>query len=192
MSVFRKRKCFRRKRTQQGSSFLELLIAVSIFVVIMVATVDIFAKMASAKAEFDRVRASHEKAQIAIETLGKSIRSGVVISPITQGENPSIRIYDYSQGVCMLYAFDNSTHTLSRSMRVLDRNQCTGFTIFLPSSTDTLVSEGIQGQFFVIPSKEATDTTGLVQVRARLFDPNDPSDFHQTRIQTTVSLRNSE
>jgi len=179
---------FPKRKGNRGASLLEMVVAISIFTLVMVTTVELFARMVSTKVEFDRIRESHEKAQIAIDSLSKSIRSGVVVDPTSDETVSSIRIYDYSQGMCIEYAFAGEGGALNRSSASIDRADCDA-TAALDSS-QAITSKNVTGEFDVILPDESSNEQGRVTIALVLDIPGSETDG--TRIQTSVSMRNVE
>jgi type II secretory pathway pseudopilin PulG len=182
-NFFSKRKFFFRKNANKGFSFLEALISIAVFTIIMIATVEVFSSMIQTKAEADRMRESHQKAQVAIETITKSIRSGVVVSPTTgYASQNTIRIYDFSQSQCIEYNFSGTVlQKQIVGMDVEDRNDCATATL---GGAQIMVDATVRGIFDIFWDEEYVTITLL------LVPQNQEAFSNQTRVQTTVSMRN--
>ncbi|QQS60896.1 MAG: type II secretion system protein [Candidatus Moraniibacteriota bacterium] len=192
---FRKKESFR-----SGMSMLEIVVTMAVFSIIMVSTVDIFANMTQTRMKFDKIRKNHENAQIALDSLAKSVRSGTLVNIITGGggDASAIRIYDYSQKLCVEYMLDNGADkSFKMKRKTSERDECKVDTNL--GSAITLVSDVTIGRFDVgpdtvsgggssPPANYSNYTTLFVRIRMIL-----PSyDAQNTRIQTAVSMRNME
>ena len=178
-----RRKLFFAKKSQKGFSLLEALISIAVFTIIMVATAETFASMIQTKVEVDRMRESHQKAQVAIESITKSIRSGVVVTPDSgYASQETIRIYDYSQSLCIEYAFLGTA--LQKRTASIDRDECTAG-VSLPD-TQIMVRDTVKGNFDI----SWDDDNKYVTIRLLLISPNQQASTNQTRVQTTVAMRN--
>jgi prepilin-type N-terminal cleavage/methylation domain-containing protein len=181
-NFFTRRKLFFAKKSQKGFSLLEALISIAVFTIIMVATAETFASMIQTKVEVDRMRESHQKAQVAIESITKSIRSGVVVTPASgYASQETIRIYDYSQSLCIEYRF--SGIALQKRTASIDRDECTAG-VSLPD-TQIMVRDTVKGNFDISWDDDKYVTIGLL-----LISPNQQASTNQTRVQTTVAMRN--
>ncbi len=185
-NFFTRRKLSFAKKVQKGFSLLEALISIAVFTIIMVATAETFASMIQTKSEADRMRESHQKAQVAIESITKSIRSGVVIDPAPAtpftSDASTIRIYDYSQSLCIEYAFLGTA--LQKRTASIDRDECTAG-VSLPD-TQIMVRDTVKGNFDI----SWDDDNKYVTIRLLLISPNQQASTNQTRVQTTVAMRN--
>lgn len=188
-NFFTRRNLFSVKGAKKGFSLLEAIISIAVFTLIMIATVETFSSMIQTKAEADRMRESHQKAQIAIESITKSIRSGVVIdpaptTPLTSNAS-TIRIYDFSQSLCIEYSFSGTVlQKRTAPMAHEDRDDCKGLSSF--SSSQIMVDNTIKGIFDVSWGEE------YVTIALLLVPSNQAEVTNQTRVQTTVSMRNLE
>lgn len=191
-------KIFLRKKFLPGTSMLEVLVAIAVFTIIMVSSVNIFANMTQTRIKFDAIRKNHENAQIAIDSLAKSIRSGVVVSPTTNALSgtSTIRIYDYSQGsagfegLCIEYRFDSAS--LRYRFAPVDRAICTpSYSFGVAASWRTLVSNVTSGSFDVKVNTTTPPSLKMGYVRIRMVLPSHDT-TQTTKIQTTVSMRNTK
>ncbi|NCU42370.1 MAG: type II secretion system protein [Candidatus Moranbacteria bacterium] len=184
-NFFTRRKLFFVKKSQKGFSLLEAIVSIAVFTIIMVATAETFASMIQTKVEADRMRESHQKAQVAIESITKSIRSGVVVIPASgYASQDTIRIYDYSQSLCIEYSFlVTALQKKTASIDFEDREECKGSPSF--SSFQTMVDNTVKGKFDI-----SWNDDKYVTIRLLLISPNKESFTNQTRVQTTVAMRN--
>ena len=182
-------KIYLRKKFYSGTSMLEVLLAIAVFSIIMASSVSIFGNMTQTRIKFDAIRKNHENAQIAIDSLAKSIRSGVVVSPTEDKSQSSIQIYDYSQGtggLCIAYRFDGVN--LKYGTSSINRSQCESQTVPTPN---TLVSNVTSGIFDVKVNTTTPPSPKMGYVRIHMALPSHDT-TQTTKIQTTVSMRNTK
>lgn len=189
-------KIYLRKKFYSGTSMLEVLLAIAVFSIIMASSVSIFGNMTQTRIKFDAIRKNHENAQIAIDSLAKSIRSGVVVIPTADGPSSSILIYDYSQssgsfeGLCIEYRFDSAS--LRYRFAPVDRAICTpSYSFGVAASWRTLVSNVTSGSFDVKVNTTTPPSLKMGYVRIRMVLPSHDT-TQTTKIQTTVSMRNTK
>jgi prepilin-type N-terminal cleavage/methylation domain-containing protein len=181
-------------RTHKGFTLLEMLIAISIFALVMSSTVHIFSRLVVAKVEFDSVRVSHERAQSAIDSIVKSVRSGVVMVPdISEANSDDIIFYDYFQSACIRYAFDNDGSKeitrYSKDLPLEDKENCNaGY--FSGVSGEVITAGSVTGNFAYTKANDDSEV-GLVRVVMEVEDPNG-QESNPTRMQMTISVRNPE
>lgn len=187
----------RLQKNTSGVSLLEMIIAISIFTLVMITTVELFTRMISTKSQFDRIRETHEKAQIAVDIIAKSIRSGVVVVPSTTQQVSTLRIYDYFQEDCIEYTF-TSDGKLTRQLGEFDlttpgqegRSDCEA-TTSLSGTQEVLVENTVEGIFNVVET--SSPQRGFVTILIDLVSQEDAADeAAKTPIEMTASLRNEE
>ncbi len=196
----------------RGFTFLEVVVAVFIFSLIMTATAAIFAKMIWAYGNAKAIQRDLEAAQQAMSLMAKSIRTSSVVLCGYGASDPnnsncsggmlgtiySIRIYDYSQadsGGCVEYKIMSNNLYARRANVALvhDRTACDTYNFpggtFQPMINTT--SSQVSGQFQVVRSSSSPPTVGKVTISMEVCPPNgcssNPRD--QVRMQTSVSLR---
>jgi|GEM_PF-4567365 len=187
----------RLQKNTSGVSLLEMIIAISIFALVMTTTVELFSRMVSTKSQFDRIRETHEKAQIAVDIIAKSVRSGAVVDPLTTGQVSTLRIYDYFQEDCIEYRFTGDGK-LTQQFAQFDlttpgergRSDCDASTT-LNGSAGVLVEKTVEGTFDVVET--SSSQRGFVTILMNLVSQEDAADeAAKTPIEMTVSLRNKE
>jgi hypothetical protein len=124
-----------------------------------------------------------ERAQLAINIMAKSLRTSSVVS--SDGDSESkIRFYDYSQGMCIEYAFQGESLTFAFA-NVVDVTDCDDSTAL--SEPQEVASGTIEGSFSVRKSRdEASGSRSLGRV---IISVQVSSGTHSARMQSAVSLR---
>ena len=187
-------------KNKKGLSFLEVIIAIFIFSLIMAAAARSFSNFVATYRSTKAVQKDLENAQYSINLMAKVIRTGNVINCngsncSVAGDYTSISIYDYSQRKCIIYRFSgNKLQASSADVPASDPGD--GSTCAFSSSYSDMTTGYVEsGKFYVIPTI-AGSAAGRVSVSLSICQPNasssgcstNPND--KSRIQTTVSLRN--
>lgn len=94
---------FSQKR--RGFSLLEVIIAIFIFSLIMVASVSVFVSAFHARIAARKSQKGLEEARTAMETIAKNIRMSTKV--VNYGGTNTIRMFNLSQGKCIAYAEDS-------------------------------------------------------------------------------------
>lgn len=176
------------KRNIHGFTFLEVIIAVAIFAIIMVAVSGIFGKSFKSYRGTQAIQKDMENAQFALNLMAKTVRTSKIIVPSVTNTVLAIRIYDYSQlsNKCIEYKFENNK-LKSGASNIADADEmlCTSTTSIVLSDMTT---ETITGSFSVVPSSPTV--IGRVTISAEVCPPGGCSgaEKDRARVQTTVSL----
>lgn len=179
------------RKTKKGFSLLEVMIVVFIFALMMTAVTAYFAKMAVVNQNTKRLQRNLEDAQLAFNLIGKTLRTAVIVVPAAASTNAqTIRLYDYSQGTCIEYAFSGNTITTKSASGPSNASDdekvwCQGALLGTAASI-VQIADGatVSGKFMVTPSTNTV--AGRVTMAARVSRGANLS----SSIQTTVSLRN--
>lgn len=182
-------KLYLSQRARKGFSFLEVIIVVFIFTIIMTAVTLYFSKMALVNQGTKRLQRNLEDTQFAFNLVGKTLRTAVIVIPTTPLSNASvIRLYDYSQGACIEYSFSNDTIMMKSAPGSGSGNEktwCQGASLGTAAPIiSTADGATVSGKFIVIPSTDAV--AGRVTIVADVSRGENLS----SSVQTTVSLRN--
>lgn len=169
-------------QTVRGFTLMELLAALFIFSIIMMATAQIFSTAYSGYRLTRLVQRDLENTQYVLNALAKSLRTSTVVS--ASGNQQGVQFFDYSQDRCIQYRISGGTLEMASnaSSGVAD---CAGMTLgsFVPVTTGT-----VTGSFHV--TKSATvggppSQVGKVTIALSIGE----NSAHTAHMQTTVSLR---
>lgn len=164
-----------------GFSLLEMIIAIFIFSLVITAAVSVFVASYNAQRKAKEIQLGVEDSRGAIEIMAKNIRMGTIDG--TDGIKKEIAFYNYSQGKCIKYAFENGkimTGELSGSR--LENLDCSSISTPWNLIADSIVDDL---NFNITESKysETEDSiVGKVTISIKIIDSKEP-------IQTTISLR---
>lgn len=180
---------------KKGVTFIEVVISVAIFAAVVASASASFITSIQSKKNIEVARGDYEKAQLAMNLVGKSLRTSSVVS--TGADSTStIKIFDYSQDLCIQYRFSNS-RMLESATQIMDdpivagetkKEQCASAN---PSIYNALTNVYVDGSFKVTPSDEDAKVRGMVTISMKVCPSADTcmksSDY--AIMQTTVSLR---
>lgn len=178
-------------KNSRGFSLLEVLLATFIFSIIMVGVTSYFVSITAANQNVKRLQQNLEDIQFTMNRVAKSLRTSVVISSLSSQE---IRVFDYSQSLCLRYKFEADGMVEYSALLPVGQSDEKVWCQGLSSSSftsDTLVNvtngATLSGQFFVHPSSNVppNEAAGRITMNATISRQRSSS-----TIQTTVSLRN--
>ncbi|MDD2766583.1 MAG: prepilin-type N-terminal cleavage/methylation domain-containing protein [Candidatus Moranbacteria bacterium] len=166
----------------RGFSLVEMLVAMFIFTLVIGATSQIFTRAFVGYREQKRLQSDIESAQFALNTMAKELRTASVSNSTLNGNNTSIRFFDYSQKLCFRYTISADAGTLSvRSKPGTTLGNCNGGGY---STSTSIVSHITRGRFYV---RRSSNSPRVGKVTISLFV--DSGQAAPTHLQTTVSLR---
>lgn len=175
------------RKNKGGFTLLEVMVAVSIFALLMTASASIFANAFKAYHNARAIQKDLENAQYTINLMAKTIRTSSVMS---LGSN-NINIYDYSQSKCIRYGLlsGNTIKTSSSNPSTPgDKSTCSfggSLTDLSNVSVENLSFSG--GQSLKLPSPLVGKVTISMKICASSGCTGQEKDAVQ--IQTSVSLR---
>ncbi len=179
-----------------GFTFLEVIIAVFIFVIAVVMVAQIFGSGYMGFKKSHLLQQNLETAQQAINILAKTLRTSEIIN-VTG--NKEIKVFDYSRlsNNCIIYKFLDDGAALKVGSVTIDSSSENPLTdcqssIFSPSQNMT--SGKVYGNFFVVQNDPNNQTVGRITISMRvcLRESCEGNPKDEARLQTTVSLRNFE
>lgn len=181
---------------KKGFTFLEMIVAMFIFVLVMVTVTNIFGRALTSFSKTRNLQKDLENAQYAMNSMTKIIRASAIVT-ITGCLAPScLRVYDYSQYKCIEYFFDADNSLKMRTAADPSPNDtthpdrlnwfCRGDSGSDPLGVTTnrisMTTGTVSGAFYVTYS---VGTYGKATTRIDISTPKDT-----VRIQSSVSLRN--
>jgi len=147
---------------------LEVMVAVFIFSLIMIAASYIFVKAFQGYRNARAIQKDLENAQYTMNLMAKTIRTSSIISSGTD----YVRIFDYSQTAgngCIEYRFNNSENKIKAgSTHTTDKASCTGSTsITLSDLSNVYVDKAV---FSVVKSESGK--VGKVTISMKVCPPS--------------------
>lgn len=183
----------RHRRTLKGYTFVELVVAIAMFSIIMLAVMQVFATTFLGYKETKKLQRNLETAQFAINTMAKELRTSSVLSGSSSPLN--IRFIDYSQnggrGTCILYQVNSGqlekwARDMGNSDPNVNRTDCRDSVSFGAGDHRGILVKSIQAsRASVVPSRDSgPKRVGKVTISLKVG----PEGYNET-LQTTVSLR---
>jgi len=183
-----------KNKKTNGFSLIEVIIAMFIFVVVATAVSAIFGKIILAYKNTRTTQKNLENAQFAMNQMAKTVRTSSVIScnPNCSVNANIIRVYDYSQQKCIVYAFDGSHNLVYSYKNVLIVDKDTGCVTgdYAGFSSGNAISGTVNAGNFAVTLPVDAVQTGRVTISMKVCA--DSACLSPATIQTTVSLRNKE
>jgi prepilin-type N-terminal cleavage/methylation domain-containing protein len=170
-------------KKQKGFSLLELIIAIFIFSVVMLAVVAIFSKTIGSYKNSRNLQRNLENAQFALNLMAKTIRESKMVIPASPSTVGEIKMIN-KRTTCKAFNFNSTEKTLQSS--TFTSNDCSG-----SISYSTAVSNVYDVKFFVTPSSStAPKQVGHMTILMRLCSDQTCTSADEHALQTSVSLRN--
>ncbi len=179
---------------KRGFSFLEIMISIFIFSLMMTTISITFASLFENYRNSRAIQMNLENAQFIINTMAKSLRTSSVLSSTAS----SIKFYNYSDSNCFSYKFeDNSLQVASVSISNVSyptveerKAQCSSASL----TYSNILTNVNDANFSVIQSSEGTPNvmgkvTVSIDVCANSGSECSESVHDRARIQSSVSLR---
>jgi prepilin-type N-terminal cleavage/methylation domain-containing protein len=183
-------------KNASGFSLIELLVAVFIFVLIIMAATETFTSTFSAWTKTRRTQTNLENARTALETIGKSIR----MSNQLKYSSGVLSMFNHSQNKCLRYrsgalgSLESSTCAIKEPNPPTDpftydcsKDACDGGNSY--GSWLTLVNSDFELYFNVVETKKDSDVNNNVVGKATISALVGSGVAEHERIQTTVSFR---
>ncbi len=187
------------QQTEKGFTLLEVMVAMGMFTIILLATMQIMTQSTKSFRSQKQIQANLESAQFALNLMAKELRTSSVLDSTSATPSSSIKFYDYSQSRCIEYqAIESSGTTGTVSRRSHDftgadpdanRLNCQGYSFTVAESYVPLVT-GLTGhQFQVTPSTSVNESPPNPQAGRVTVSLTVGTGGSAATTQTTVSLR---
>ena len=191
-------------RKRKGFSFLEVMISLFIFALMMTTISMIFASLFKNYKRARTVQINLENAQFTMNSMAKALRTSSIIDPTSPGTVSSIRFFNYSDGTCVSYRLQGNslqaaidTYPGTDQTSGAKKTWCSSEANL--SNYSNLTSSFVNDvRFGVIPSSEGTggeaesyySVVGKVTILIEVCESfGCPESQDKAKIQTTVSLR---
>lgn len=181
-----------KSNVKRGFSFVEVLVAIFVFSLVMVATAGIFGNASKGYSSAKAIQKDLEAAQNAMNAMAKVIRTSSVVNLSAS----RVDIYDYSQNKCIIYEFNTTNNELlygaNDPQDAADPNPkstCnfdgTGSSNLI--TTGILIPAQVSGSFSGSPS--TASSVGKITISMEVSPDLTAPGKDKARMQTTVSLR---
>ena len=189
----------KKTKNKKGFSFVEMIIAIFIFSLVMVTVSGIFYNIFAGYRNAKAIQKDLEDGQYAINLISKTLRTSEIVEPTIQGMTYSIKAYDYSQAMCVSYQYVSGRNKIQTAF-VSDPGDsepdkeawCKDDVSFNNNEYHDLTSEIINNaSFYFVPSVDNV-SVGKVTISMEVCATTSCSgrEKDRARIQSTVSLRN--
>jgi prepilin-type N-terminal cleavage/methylation domain-containing protein len=168
------------QKKKMGYSLTEVIIAMFIFSIVMVAVSAVFTKGFSAHRYAKNLQRDVENMQYLMGILSKELRTGTIVSSDRPESTDSVQFFDHSQDLCIGYRISAGSLQVAREASS-GPSFCKGISL---SGYTAVSTGGVTGRFHVVPSDSSPRTVGKVTFVFRIQE-----DVHSVVIQSTVSLR---
>ena len=188
---------FKKNKKKKGFSLIEVLVALFVFSLLVATLANVFVGFLGAQQNAKNTQRNLEGAQLALNSLAKTLRTSKIIAPTASPWTVDrIIVYDYSKAAedednaCLEYVIVGDK--LSLRAGNLDETTCAEGA--LPPGGTSLIDGRVFGGFMVTPFVDGV-SAGKITVSLQLCPKGgDPDACNATtgnpiRIQTTVSLR---
>lgn len=184
------------KKTKRGYTLIEIVTALAAFTIIMLGVTQIFARGIVSYRETKRTQNNLQGAQSVLNLIAKELRTSSVAVSTPGTSSSTIRFFDYSQGGCIEYVFNQTSGLVTRRAAVYNDgdtadnpndeqlNYCVGHSF--TGTADTLLT-GLTGQ--AIRVVNSSDNATAPQVGKVTISLTLGQGSNQSTLQTTVSLR---
>ncbi|MFC1623252.1 type II secretion system protein J [Patescibacteria group bacterium] len=170
-------------KNKKGFTLIEVLVAMFIFTLMMLATILAFSNLFKSYRESKNIQEDLDNAQYAMNLVMKSLRTSSIITDGSDGEGDTISIYDYSQDMCITYAFYSVDDKNYLGSSFFETDDTTCETSTMPAFTPMTTGD-VTGNFWWVKSDGDSNTVGSVTMLMHLGSSKGGVD-----IQSSVSLR---
>ncbi len=177
--MLKKKIIFKDKRNKQAFTLIEVVVAMAIFSIIMLAVTQVFVSIIKSYRVAKRMQRNIENSQYALNFISKTLRT----SEIKDSSDPStLELFDPSQGKCFVFQLkDNHLQWASDDSNSPTQLSECNFGSMFPVN---FINSEITGRFLIV-SNNSGNTVGKVTINLTTQEGNKSAHF-----QTTLSLRN--
>jgi prepilin-type N-terminal cleavage/methylation domain-containing protein len=191
------------QKKQKGFTFIELMIAIFIFALMMMAVAGIFSSSIGGYQKARAVQKNLEDAQFIMNQIAKILRTSSVVDNTSTS---SIVVFDYSQGKCFRYTFDVNKIKFGKTdapdppvplaspspqRELFEKNPITWCNSNKPNASTPMAALDVTGKFNAFPSYPGSGNNGFlgrVTISMKVCS-NVGCTSDKANIQTSVSLR---
>lgn len=174
-----------------GYTLVEIVTALAVFTVIMLAMSQIMGRGMLSYKETKKTQANLETAQFALGLIAKELRTSSVVGSVVTGSSSTVTFYDYSQSRCIEYVLDESVGEITRRSTSIvsddpdqNRSDCEAYVF---SGASQVVFSGLLDQSVSITPSVAASPDPLVGKITFALTVGTAS--NASTLQTSISLR---
>lgn len=194
---------FPKKQKVNGFTFIEIIIAVFIFALMMMAVAGIFSSSIGGYQKARAVQKNLEDAQFVMNQIAKILRTSSIAddSFLDSIVSDSIVVFDYSQGKCFRYTFDGNKIKFGKreapvlageEKELFEKDPIAWCNSNKPNAPTPMADLNVTGKFKITKSKPSIDNEngvlGKVTISMKVCS-NVGCTADKADIQTSVSLR---
>lgn len=175
-------------KNKKGYTFLEVIVSVSIFVIIVAASTDAFSNLFNNYRKIRDFQESIENVQFAMNEIAKVLRT----SSIVDNGNSFVQAFDYSQEICVRYEINGSQlmRAYEDMAASIDPLGDCSVRNFAADEFFKMTTGSISGSFSTVRSSSVvgSEEVGKVTIMLNIQKGNSES----IKLQSSVSLRDYE
>lgn len=175
---------------RQGFTFIELIIAIFIFSLMMLAVAGIFSSSFGGYRNARIIQKDLEDAQFILNQMAKTLRTSSLIFPSGTAQGSQVKIYDYATQKCYNYIFEDTKIKVSSYAENIEGKEIADFCANAFPAANSLAAFFVQGQFFSTSSDKASGSEKMGKITISMeICSNSGCTADKAAVQTTVSLR---
>lgn len=101
-------------KRKRGYTLIEIVTALAMFTIIMLAITQILGRGVSSYRETKRTQANLETAQFALSLIAKELRTSSIVDSTITATTSTLKFYDYSQSRCIQYILNEDSGQITR------------------------------------------------------------------------------
>lgn len=178
----------RKIKNKKGYTFLEVIVSVSIFVIIIAASTDAFSNLIGSYRKIRDFQESVENVQFAMNEAAKVLRT----SSIVANGNSFVQAFDYSQEICVRYEIIGGQLMRAYESMAANVDPLSDCSVrsFAANEFLKMTTGSISGSFSAIPSSSVSGSEEVGKVTIMLNIQKGDAD--SIKLQSSVSLRDYE
>lgn len=178
-----------KKTAQKGFSLLEVVVAISAFLIVIMGTVQIITQSTRSYKQMKTIQRNLESVQFVLNLISKELRTSSIVASSLGATVSTLTFFDYSQNRCIQYRFDETAGTVQKRFRGFaasdpnaNRSSCSTYAASFTESYEILLT-GLTNHALYVDTSVPMPTPRVGRVTVSLTAGTDAS------AQTSVSLR---
>ena len=179
------------KSNKSGFSLLEVMVAMFVFTVVMLATVAFFGTTVASYRNARAIQQDLENAQYAMNLMAKTIRTSS-IGTCNIPNSSKLCVYDYSQSQCIIYKLSSSSlQKGSGSPTTPDDVSTCPFSTIESGGMNNMTGDVFINNLTFAPILSSSTVVGKVTISMEICPPNSDNTACSTREQDRVKIQSS-